>query len=73
MTKEYNEQGVYQLRFCKNGEWQTVVIDDFIPCFPNSGPIFSRSSGNELWVQLIEKAYSKVHGGFKSLCGGLPY
>jgi len=73
VTKEYNEQGIYQLRICKNGEWHTVTVDDFFPCFPNGGPIFSRSNGNELWVLLLEKAYAKIHGGYKTLTGGLPY
>lgn len=73
VTKEYNEQGIYELRVCKNGEWQNVIVDDYFPCFPNAGPIFSRSNGNELWVLLLEKAYAKVHGGYKTLTGGLPY
>ena len=72
-TKEYNEGGVYVIKFCKNGEWQSVTIDDYFPCFPNGGPMFSRGNGNELWVLLIEKAYAKVHGGYKAISGGLPY
>jgi calpain-15 len=31
ITKEVNEQGVYKLRLCKNGEWVTVTVDDFFP------------------------------------------
>ena len=50
-----------------------MFVDDFFPCFPNGTPIFSRSNGNELWVLLIEKAYAKVHGGYKNLTGGHPY
>ncbi len=72
-TKEFNESGVYQLRFCKNGEWQHVVMDDYFPCFPNGSPMFSRSNGNELWVLLIEKAYAKTHGGYMAISGGLPH
>lgn len=73
VTKEYNEQGIYQLRICKNGEWQLVTVDDYFPCLPNGGPMFSRSNGNELWVLLLEKAYAKIHGGYKTLTGGQPY
>ena len=31
-TKHYNDEGVYKLRLCRNGRWQTITIDDFIPC-----------------------------------------
>lgn len=61
------------MRLCKNGEWTNVIIDDYFPCYPNGGPIFSRSNGNELWVLLLEKAYAKLHGGYKTLTAGLPY
>lgn len=73
VTKDYSEQGIYELRLAKNGEWMTVIIDDYFPCYPSGGPMFSRSNGNELWVLLLEKAYAKVHGGYKTLTGGLPY
>jgi calpain-15 len=44
-----------------------VTVDDYIPCFYNGGPMFSRSNGNELWVLLLEKAYAKLHGHYYSL------
>lgn len=50
-----------------------VVVDDYFPCFPKGTPIFSRSHGNELWVLLLEKAYAKVHGSYKSIVGGIPH
>lgn len=31
ITKEYNEEGVYGLRFFKNGKVANVVIDDYLP------------------------------------------
>ena len=40
ITKEYNEQGLYQLRICKNGEWLKVTVDDYIPCYYSGGPMF---------------------------------
>lgn len=63
--------GVYKLRLCKNGEWVVITIDDYIPCFYNAGPMFSRSNGDELWVLLLEKAYAKLHGNYYSLRFGL--
>jgi calpain-15 len=73
ITKEYNDEGVYRVRLCKDGEWCEVTVDDYFPCFPLAGPFFSRAHNNELWVLLLEKAYAKLHGNYKTLCGGEPH
>jgi len=73
ITPEYNKEGIYRIRLCKNGEWHTVTVDDYIPCYFNAGPIFSRANGDELWVLLIEKAYAKMHGCYYSLRFGFTH
>mmetsp|Transcript_6014 Transcript_6014/g.5901 ORF Transcript_6014/g.5901 Transcript_6014/m.5901 type:complete len:145 (-) Transcript_6014:434-868(-) len=70
ITKQVNSVGVYRIKLCKNGEWVTVTIDDYFPCFPMGQPIFSRATGNELWVLILEKAYAKLHGHYYLLKGG---
>ncbi len=35
--QEYSAEGVYAVNICKNGEWQEVVVDEFIPCYPKGG------------------------------------
>lgn len=70
ITKQKNNEGIYRIRFCKNGEWIDVTIDDYFPCVPFGGPIFSRANDNEMWVLLIEKAYAKLHGNYFTLRGG---
>ena len=70
ITKQANEEGFYQIKFCKGGEWVRLTVDDYFPCFPKEGPIYSRSHGNELWVLLLEKAYAKLHGSYTLLRGG---
>ena len=32
ITQEYNPEGIYKIKLCKNGEWVIVTIDDYIPC-----------------------------------------
>ena len=70
ITKEFNPNGVYRVKLCKNGEWISVTVDDYFPCFPLGGPIFSRNHGNELWALILEKAYAKLHGSYFALRGG---
>jgi len=53
-----SSDGVYQVRLCKNGEWQVITVDDLFPCKPEGGPIYSHANGPELWVMLLEKVSS---------------
>jgi calpain-15 len=69
----FSEHGVYKVRLCKNGEWVTVTVDDYIPCFPEGGPIYSRANGTELWVMLVEKAFAKLHGSYSQIKSGWPF
>eukprot|EP01018_Ginkgo_biloba_P017061 Gb_09128 [translate_table: standard] len=72
ITPQYNEEGVYTVRFCIQGEWVPVVVDDWIPCESRGKPAFATSrKGNELWVSILEKAYAKLHGSYEALEGGL--
>ncbi|XP_017983081.1 PREDICTED: calpain-type cysteine protease DEK1 [Theobroma cacao] len=72
ITPEYNEEGIYTVRFCIQGEWVPVVVDDWIPCESPGKPSFATSrKGNELWVSILEKAYAKLHGSYEALEGGL--
>lgn len=72
ITPEYNEEGIYTVRFCIQGEWVPVVVDDWIPCESPGKPAFATSrKGNELWVSILEKAYAKLHGSYEALEGGL--
>jgi len=70
ITKKVNKEGIYKVKLCKNGEWIVVTIDDYFPCHPMGGPVFSKAHGNELWVLLLEKAYAKLHGNYFLLRGG---
>ncbi|KAK7399696.1 hypothetical protein VNO78_10885 [Psophocarpus tetragonolobus] len=72
ITPDYNEEGIYTVRFCVQGEWIPVVVDDWIPCELPGKPAFATSKkGYELWVSILEKAYAKLHGSYEALEGGL--
>ncbi|KAK8943955.1 hypothetical protein KSP40_PGU018953 [Platanthera guangdongensis] len=72
ITQDYNDEGVYTIRFCIQGEWVPVVVDDWIPCEAPGKPAFATSKKrNELWVSILEKAYAKLHGSYEALEGGL--
>ncbi|CAM6110257.1 unnamed protein product [Calypogeia fissa] len=72
ITPEYNEEGIYTVRFCIQGEWVPVVVDDWIPCEARGKPAFATSRKvNELWVSILEKAYAKLHGSYEALEGGV--
>ena len=66
-SKKYNPSGKYNVRLCEAGSWETITIDDFIPCYPEGGPMYAKGHGNELWVMLLEKAYAKMCGSFAAL------
>ena len=67
ITNIYNEYGIYKVKLCYNGQWKTVVIDDYFPCIPNSLPIVTRAPGNELWVLILQKALAKLYGCYYNL------
>jgi hypothetical protein len=48
--------------------WQTVVVDDWIPCSAATGkPMFAKTNeDNAAWVLLLEKAMAKFKVGLPS-------
>ncbi len=65
---EYGDIGYYEIMFFIDGKFKIVIIDDFIPFFKENGiTVFAKSSENYFWVNLLEKAYSKICGGYTSM------
>ena len=70
-----NEHGVQSLWLNINGAWKNFIIDEYLPCVSGSGQhnlAFSKTTQNELWVLLLEKAYAKAYGSFWDIVGGDP-
>ncbi|KAF0709618.1 Aste57867_5843 [Aphanomyces stellatus] len=74
LEQQYNDEGVYCVRFWRNHKSYLVVVDDYIPCSTNGKPVFASFTGSisrfEIWSMLVEKAYAKLHGGYDAIVGG---
>jgi hypothetical protein len=51
--------GKYEIRFFNLGIWQTVVIDDQLPCSTHNQLAFAKCKNeNEFWIPLLQKAFA---------------
>lgn len=50
----------------KDGLWTRTIVDDFL-VMRGVSPLFARNRKNsaELWVAILEKAWAKLHGGYR--------
>lgn len=71
ITKDINREGIFALKFWRDGVWTPVITDAYFPSVSGKYFRFGRCRCNTaLWVPLLEKAYAKLHGGYKVLKGG---
>ncbi|KAM3133447.1 hypothetical protein pb186bvf_014451 [Paramecium bursaria] len=69
VTQQINKAGIYGIRFCLNGVWKIIFIDDYFPVCGNQ-PAFSQPINNAIWVMILEKAWAKISGDYSKTDGG---
>tara|TARA_B110000208_G_scaffold172678_1_gene215880 strand:+ start:37 stop:1398 length:1362 start_codon:yes stop_codon:yes gene_type:complete len=85
----FNQEGVYAMRFWRDGKWRIVVVDDYVPQQEGyvSPFIFAQPAKGsaEIWCIIAEKAYAKLNSSYsvtaggnaqfalEDLCGGVPF
>lgn len=66
--------GIFGVCFFKNGEWEWVIVDDWIAVNQDGRDVWpqyaSPGTEAELWPLIIEKAYAKLHFCWDSIDGG---
>ncbi|CAK59655.1 unnamed protein product (macronuclear) [Paramecium tetraurelia] len=67
LIKQIQSNCQYRIVLNQQGFWQEIVIDDYLPFNMSGKPLFSFYDGEDYWVQLIEKAFSKIYGCYEKL------
>jgi hypothetical protein len=66
IDRNINKCGLYKVRLYNRGSWKEFHVDNLIPCFTKSFPIYTYSL-NSGWVMFVEKALAKLFGGYEKL------
>ena len=72
MMSEYNAPGIYLIKFYIRGKQWLVQVDDQVLVDASDALQFAQKSskfsttGNYIWVSILEKAWIKVLGNYNS-------
>ena len=72
VNKATADNGCYSIRFMIQGVPKIILVDDFLPCKKGTKQLAFNRLKDEIWVQLLEKAWAKVNGSYASTIAGLP-
>lgn len=65
-----SSSGLYSVRLFnqRNGNWENILLDDYVPVDTNRRPCFARCHDpNTIWIMLLEKAFAKLHGSYRQM------
>ena len=70
-TKTINKEGYFEIIFFIDGEFQIVIVDDYIPIDKRTKKeVYARPNKNEIYVCILEKAWAKLNGGYSNIIKG---
>lgn len=70
-VEEWKKCGAFCVMFYEVGKPDYVIVDDFLPVNGQNSFVFTKTrSGNEIWPQILEKAYAKKYGSYAEIEGG---
>jgi len=73
LTKDLNKYEIYCVALFVNGVWEPFVLDGKFPVVKGGTMeevgeydtwAFAQSKTHRTWFMLLEKAFSKMHGGY---------
>ena len=75
---ELNNHGVYEIKLFVQGEWKSIIIDDYLPvdsnkhslCFSLCRSKLKKQNNQHVyyyWLPLLEKAFAKEYGSYFNL------
>ncbi|CBH08939.1 calpain-like cysteine peptidase, putative [Trypanosoma brucei gambiense DAL972] len=73
LGKKERSVGGYRVSLNKNGQWRSVIVDDYLPM--SGGRLKyakSRYDLAEIWPCILEKAFAKLHNSYANICSGDP-
>ncbi|CBJ31495.1 conserved unknown protein [Ectocarpus siliculosus] len=76
-----DELGCFEVNLFKDGRWESVVVDSWLPCKDPARlkgkekgldhlPAFAKAFNNQIWPCIVEKAFAKQHGSYDAISGG---
>ncbi|KAH9601403.1 Peptidase C2 [Trypanosoma melophagium] len=72
VARQERDVGAYRVTLNKNGLWNSVIVDDYLPAVGGKPKFASSSDLCELWPSVLEKAYAKLHGSYGMIQSGDP-
>lgn len=68
----WKRTGCFRLKFYKNGSFEDIIVDDYIPVNDQNECVFTRggTDGLEMWPTILEKAYAKLYGSYSTIEAG---